>query len=79
MLKGYVWWDTQDPQWPGWTLEVILACDCKQREMLSASNQEDETEAQREAACYLHCQPEEIGVAHDDAEAAEMRQHPERW
>ena len=80
MLRGYVWWDTQDPQWPGWTLDTIPAQgEDRERHQLYAHNWMNDAEAQEEAASVLICTPQEIGVAYDDAEAAEMRDHPERW
>lgn len=81
MLRGYIWWDKQDPQNEGWTLDILATepYTAPDREALDADDPDDETAARAEAAARLCCEPQEVGVAHGDAEADEMRDHPERW
>ena len=67
-MKGYIYWDKQDPQDTGWVV-AYLGEDSPL--WLDADDAGDPGEAKQEAADILGCEAADIGQANDDREAAE--------
>lgn len=74
-MRGYIYWDAQDPQHAGWSL-AYLGEDSPFP--LAADNPDDPDEARQEATrCISGLDLDDIGEASDDREANDLHQQLE--